>query len=164
MVCQKLMITICCFEYKNLCSKLTSYARTAQSQTTLITLADWISLSTDISKSVRLCQKNNHTQQQLQRLKASGFMRAVLTLKCRQLCRNLGFRVHFWVKAITIDFQLEKYMPFKEKYISIFSCSINVTMTSQNEVSSFYTNQTATSVVYCVEVVENVYRRTKMKN
>ena len=74
-------------------------------------------------RHIEICKvmpKNNHTQQQLQRLKASGFMRAVLTLKCRQLCRNLGFRVHFWVKAITIDFQLEKYMPFKEKDVSIF--------------------------------------------
>ena len=39
---------------------------------------------------------------------------------CRPLCRNLGSRVHFLVKVILIDFQLEKYMQCKEKYVYNF--------------------------------------------
>ena len=55
-----------------------------------------------------------------------------------------GSRVHFWVKVILIDFQLEKYMQCKEKDVYIFfSCSINVTVTSQNRVPSFYLHQRA---------------------
>ena len=82
--------------------------------------------------------------------------------------------MHFWV--IPIDFQLEKYIPFKDLDVSIFSCSINVTVTSQKDVPFFsyesnslyllvlYTPKFfAFSVVYCVDVVENVYRRTKVK-
>ena len=34
--------------------------------------------------------------------------------QCRPLCRNLGSRVHFMVKAILIDFQKEKYMQVEE--------------------------------------------------
>ena len=58
----------------------------------------------------------------------------------------------------------------------IFSCSINVTVTSQNDIPYFHMNQTVyickcfihlnlshCNVVYCVDVVENVDRRTKMK-
>ena len=58
----------------------------------------------------------------------------------------------------------------------IFSCSINVTVTSQNDVPYFHMNQTVyiclccihlnqshCYVVYCVEVVENVDWRTNMK-
>ena len=61
--------------------------------------------------------------------------------------------------------------------LPIFSCIINVTVTSQNDVPYFHMNQTAYicwccihlnkshfNVVYCVEVVRNVDRRTKMKN
>ena len=36
------------------------------------------------------------------------------------MCRNLGSRVHFWVKVISIDFQLEKYIPFKENDVTNF--------------------------------------------
>ena len=32
----------------------------------------------------------------------------------------MGSRVHFWVKAILIDFQLEKYMKYKEKDVYNF--------------------------------------------
>ena len=32
----------------------------------------------------------------------------------------LGSRVHFLVKVFPIDFQLEKYMQCKEKYVYIF--------------------------------------------
>ena len=47
-------------------------------------------------------------------------------------------------KVIRIDFQLEKYIPFKEKDVSYFlSYSINGTVTSQNDVPSFHMNQTA---------------------
>ena len=35
-------------------------------------------------------------------------------------CRNLGSRVHFLVKVILIDFQLEKYMQSKEKDVYNF--------------------------------------------
>ena len=63
--------------------------------------------------------------------------------ECRPLCRNLGSRVHFLVKVILIDFQLEKYMQCKEKDVYIFSCSINVTVTSQNGVPSFHLHQRA---------------------
>ena len=58
----------------------------------------------------------------------------------------------------------------------IFSCSINVTVTSPNDVPSFYMNHLVYtckccihlnslhfSVVYCVEVVENVYKRMNIK-
>ena len=58
----------------------------------------------------------------------------------------------------------------------IFSCSINVTVTSQNGVPFYHMNQTVyiclchkhlnlshCYVVYCVEVVKNVGRKTKMK-
>ena len=38
----------------------------------------------------------------------------------RKMCRNLGSRVHFIVKVILIDFQLEKYMQFKEKDVYNF--------------------------------------------
>ena len=38
----------------------------------------------------------------------------------RPLCRNLGSRVHFLVKVILIDFQLEKYMQSKEKDVYNF--------------------------------------------
>ena len=77
---------------------------------------------------------------------------------------------------IAINFQLEKYNPFKEKDISILSCNINVTVTSHNDVPYFRANQTAYicwcckhlnyshfNVVLCAEVVVNVNRRTKMK-
>ena len=49
--------------------------------------------------------------------------------------------MHFWVKVILIDFQLEKYILFKEKDVSNFSCSINVTVTSQGDTLSFHRNQ-----------------------
>ena len=39
---------------------------------------------------------------------------------CRPMCRNLGSRVHFLVKVILIDFQLEKHMQFKEKDVYNF--------------------------------------------
>ena len=39
----------------------------------------------------------------------------------RLIARNsLGYRVHFLVKVILIDFQLEKYMQYKEKDVYIF--------------------------------------------
>ena len=37
---------------------------------------------------------------------------------------KLGSRVDFFVKVIPIDFQREKYIPFKEKDVSIFFGSI----------------------------------------
>ena len=43
-----------------------------------------------------------------------------LNQQCRPLCRNLGSRVHFLVKVILIDFQLEKYMQCKEKDVCNF--------------------------------------------
>ena len=46
--------------------------------------------------------------------------KCVIPIKCRPLCRNLGSRVHFLVKVILIDFQLEKYMQCKEKDVYIF--------------------------------------------
>ena len=49
----------------------------------------------------------------------------------------------FLVKVILIDFQLEKYMQCKAKMFTIFSCSINVTVTSQNGVPSFHLHQRA---------------------
>ena len=49
----------------------------------------------------------------------------------------------FWVKVIAIDFQLDKYIPFKEKDVSIFSCSINGTVTSKIDVQYFLMIQTA---------------------
>ena len=39
--------------------------------------------------------------------------------------------MHFWAKVIPINFQLEVYLPFKEKDVSIFSCSIDITVTSE---------------------------------
>ena len=39
----------------------------------------------------------------------------------------MGSRVHFLVKVILIDFQLEIYMQCKEKDVYNFYCSINVT-------------------------------------
>ena len=36
------------------------------------------------------------------------------------MCRNLGSRVHFLVKVILVDFQLEKYMQCKEKDVYNF--------------------------------------------
>ena len=65
------------------------------------------------------------------------------SFECRPLCRNLGSRVHFLVKVILIDFHLEKYMQCKEKMFTIFSCSINVVVTSQNGVPSFHLHQRA---------------------
>ena len=50
--------------------------------------------------------------------------------------------MHFLVKVIPIDFKLEKYISFKEKDASNFTCSINVTVTSQIDVPSFHMNQT----------------------
>ena len=59
---------------------------------------------------------------------------------------------------------------------TIFSCSINVTVTSQNGVPSFHLHQivymwwgnlnTKNNLIFyvcCIEIVENVYRNTKMK-
>ena len=56
---------------------------------------------------------------------------------------KFGLPCAFLVKVIRIDFQLEKYMQCKEKDVYIFSCSINVTVTSQNGVPSFYLHQGA---------------------
>ena len=39
---------------------------------------------------------------------------------CRPLYRNLGSRVHFFVKVILINFQVEKYMQCKEKDVDNF--------------------------------------------
>ena len=44
----------------------------------------------------------------------------------------------FWSKVILIDFQLENYMQLNDSF-----CSIDVTVTSQNGVPSFHTNQRA---------------------
>ena len=60
---------------------------------------------------------------------------------CRHLCRNLSSRVHFSVKVILIDFQ------FKVKDVYICSCSIDVTVTSQNGVPYFHMYQRAYNVV-----------------
>ena len=62
---------------------------------------------------------------------------------CRPLCGNLGSRVHFLVKVILIDFQLEKLCSLRKKMFTIFSCSIDVTVTSQNGVPSFHMSQRA---------------------
>ena len=43
----------------------------------------------------------------------------------------------FLVKVMPIDFWVERYIAFKEKYVSNFSCSLNVTVTSQNDKPSF---------------------------
>ena len=56
---------------------------------------------------------------------------------------KFGLPWEFWVKVINVNFQLEKYMQFKENDVFIFfSCSINVTVTSQNDVPYFHINQT----------------------
>ena len=60
---------------------------------------------------------------------------------------------------------------------TIFSCSSNVTVTSQNGVPSFHLHQRAYMwwgylhtynnhifYVCCIEMVKNVYRNTKIKN
>ena len=56
---------------------------------------------------------------------------------------KFGLPCAFLVKVILIDFQLEKYMQFKEKDVYIFSCSIDSTVTSQNGVPSFHMSQRA---------------------
>ena len=43
----------------------------------------------------------------------------------------------FLVKVISIDFRVERYIAFKEKYVSNFHCGLNVTVTSQNDKPSF---------------------------
>ena len=43
---------------------------------------------------------------------------------------KFGLPCAFLVNVILIDFQLEKYMQFKEKMFTIFSCSIDVTKVS----------------------------------
>ena len=59
--------------------------------------------------------------------------------------------MHFLVKVILTDFQLEKYMQFMEKDVYIFSCSINVTGTSQNEYGSvIYTYNTGIFLLFTV--------------
>ena len=73
--------------------------------------------------------------------------------------------MHFMVKVILIDFQLEKYMKCKEKCLH-FSCSIDVTVTSQNGVTSFYMSQRAYRFFLLLVVLkwlEFVYGNTKMK-
>ena len=46
------------------------------------------------------------------------------------MCRNLGSRVHFLVKVILIDFQLEKYMQCKNKEKDVYNFFLAV-LTSQ---------------------------------
>ena len=48
---------------------------------------------------------------------------------------KFGLPCAFLVKVILVDFQLEKYIQCNEKDVYIFSCSINVTVTSQNGVT-----------------------------
>ena len=61
--------------------------------------------------------------------------------------------MHFGVKVIHIDFQLEKYIPFKEKDVSnCFPCSIKVTVTSQNDVPSCHMNQTVYTCKCCIHL------------
>ena len=48
---------------------------------------------------------------------------------------------------IAIDFQLEKYIPFKETDVSNFFMQYNVTVMSHNDVPYFYMNQTAYGAV-----------------
>ena len=73
--------------------------------------------------------------------------------------------MHFMVKVILIDFQLEKYMKCKEKCLH-FSCSIDVTVTSQNGVTSFYMSQRAYRffVACCVEMVRKCLWKHKNEN
>ena len=50
-----------------------------------------------------------------------------------------NFRVQcaFLVKVISIEFRVERYIAFKEKYVSNYSCGLSVTVTSQNDKPSF---------------------------
>ena len=50
--------------------------------------------------------------------------------------------MHFGVKVIPIDLHLKKYIPFKEKDVSGFSCRFNITVMSQNDVPPFHMNKT----------------------
>ena len=53
----------------------------------------------------------------------------------------------FWLlcalfgKSDSFQFSTRKYMQCKEKYVYNFSCSINVTVTSQNGVPSFHLHE-----------------------
>ena len=49
----------------------------------------------------------------------------------------------FLVNVNPINFQEEKHMPFKETDVFNFSCSINVTVTSQSDIPSFLIKQCA---------------------
>ena len=51
---------------------------------------------------------------------------------------KFGLPYALLVKVNLIDFHVEKYLQCKEKDVNIFSCSINVTVTSQNGVPSFH--------------------------
>ena len=57
----------------------------------------------------------------------------------RPLCQNFGYRMLFGVKLqlIYIHFLEEKYMLFKKKDDSFFSCRIKVKMTFQSNVPFF---------------------------
>ena len=48
-----------------------------------------------------------------------------------------GSHAQFWVKWICIDFLEEKYMLFKKKDVSNFSCRINIILTSQSNIPFF---------------------------
>ena len=68
----------------------------------------------------------------------------------------------FWVKVIPIDFQLEKYVPFKEKDVSNFSCSINVTVTPKMTYRLFICT---TKLIYASDVYTKIlaYKRCLLR-
>ena len=78
--------------------------------------------------------------------------------------------VHIFCKSDSYQFLRTKYISFKEKDVSIFSCSINATVTSQNGKATFYETMCITSDInlnyhiffcFCPEVVANVCKRLK---
>ena len=63
---------------------------------------------------------------------------------------KFGLPCAFLGKSDSYPFSTRKYIPFKENDVSNFSCSINVTVTSQNDVPSFHMNHSVytASAVY----------------
>ena len=58
-------------------------------------------------------------------------------------CVEIRAPLCIWRKSDSYRFKLKKYIAIKEKDVSNFSCSINVTVTSLSSVPSFHMDKTA---------------------
>ena len=87
---------------------------------------------------------------------------------------KFGLPCAFLIKMILIDFQLEKFSSLRKMIFTIFSCSIDVTMTSQmgHRLFTGVKELMCGSVIYtynnrifcCVEMVRKRLKKHKNEN